>query len=83
MLLATAAGPPGLPRPQFNHHHYPCAQNARSTRKTSSCCCRCFAWREENPPFVELGAFRGIELSNTYMYERCFGWSGVLIEGNP
>ena len=35
------------------------------------------------PRFVELGAFDGITLSNTVMLERCFGWTGLLIEGNP
>lgn len=33
--------------------------------------------------FVELGAYTGIELSNTYMLERCFDYNGVLIEGSP
>ena len=33
--------------------------------------------------FVELGALDGIAFSNTYMLERCFGWRGLLIEGNP
>ena len=30
-----------------------------------------------------LGALDGIAFSNTYMLERCFGWRGLLIEGNP
>ena len=33
--------------------------------------------------FVELGAFDGIRFSNTLSLERCFGWTGLLIEGNP
>lgn len=32
--------------------------------------------------FVELGAFTG-QHSNTAILERCFGWSGLLIEANP
>ena len=38
-------------------------------------------WRRGT--FVELGAFDGIKFSNTYALEVCFGWTGVLIEGNP
>ena len=33
--------------------------------------------------FVELGAFTGVRLSNSVMLERCFDWTGVLIEGSP
>ena len=33
--------------------------------------------------FVELGAFTGIALSNTLLLERCFAWTGLLIEANP
>jgi len=33
--------------------------------------------------FVEIGAHDGTSLSNTLMLERCLGWRGVLIEGNP
>ena len=33
--------------------------------------------------YVEAGAFDGLTHSNTLTLERCFGWSGLLIEGNP
>jgi hypothetical protein len=33
--------------------------------------------------FVELGAFDGSIESNTMFFERCLGWKGLLIEGNP
>ena len=32
--------------------------------------------------FVEMGAYTG-EMSNTAILERCFNWTGLLIEGNP
>lgn len=33
--------------------------------------------------FVELGALDGEHLSNTFMLEKCFNWTGLLIEANP
>jgi FkbM family methyltransferase len=33
--------------------------------------------------FVEVGAYDGIEASNTYHFEKHCGWSGLCIEGNP
>eukprot|EP01065_Artemidia_motanka_P043588 TRINITY_DN6065_c2_g1_i1.p1 TRINITY_DN6065_c2_g1~~TRINITY_DN6065_c2_g1_i1.p1 ORF type:complete len:429 (+),score=103.50 TRINITY_DN6065_c2_g1_i1:70-1356(+) len=33
--------------------------------------------------FVELGALDGVRFSNTLMFEKHFGWKGVLIEANP
>ena len=33
--------------------------------------------------FVEIGAYDGIHSSNTLMLERCFNWTGLLIEASP
>ena len=33
--------------------------------------------------FVEIGAFDGVNKSNTYALERCCNWRGTLIEANP
>jgi hypothetical protein len=32
--------------------------------------------------FVEVGAYDGVNLSNTYHFEQC-GWTGVLVEPDP
>jgi FkbM family methyltransferase len=33
--------------------------------------------------FIEAGANDGISQSNTFLYEKKYGWSGLLIEPNP
>ena len=33
--------------------------------------------------FTELGAYDGISGSQSYLLEKCFGWTGVLIEASP
>ena len=33
--------------------------------------------------YVELGAFNGMDESNTRFYDVCLGWTGLLIEPNP
>ena len=38
---------------------------------------------ETRGSFIELGAFDGIQGSNTFMLERCLNWTGLLIEANP
>lgn len=36
-----------------------------------------------NGTYVELGAFDGSQESNTHFFDKCLGWKGLLLEGNP
>lgn len=38
---------------------------------------------EVSGTFVELGALDGLDVSNTLMLERCYNWTGLLIEASP
>ena len=38
---------------------------------------------KRNGTFLEFGATNGVELSNSFMLEQKFGWSGVLAEPSP
>ena len=33
--------------------------------------------------FLEAGAYDGLIESNTWFFERCLGWRGILVEGQP
>jgi FkbM family methyltransferase len=39
--------------------------------------------QKKNGIFIDVGAHSGIELSNTYVLEKEFGWTGVCVECNP
>ena len=38
---------------------------------------------KKNGYFVEIGAYDGINMSNTYLLEYCYDWKGILVECNP
>lgn len=42
-----------------------------------------FLQDKRNGVFVDLGAYDGVESSNTYYLEKELGWTGVCIESNP
>lgn len=37
----------------------------------------------DDPTFLEIGAFDGKKLSNSYLYEYRLGWNGLLVEAAP
>jgi FkbM family methyltransferase len=39
--------------------------------------------KKENGYFVDIGAYDGINMSNTYLLEKNYGWKGICIEANP
>lgn len=38
--------------------------------------------RKKNGYFVDIGAYDGVELSNTYILERDYQWTGLCVEAN-
>ena len=33
--------------------------------------------------YIEMGAYDGLQESNTVFFDKCLGWNGLLVEGNP
>jgi len=44
-------------------------------------------WSEPAPftngQFVEIGGYDGVTFSNSWFFEKCLNWRGVLVEGHP
>ena len=38
---------------------------------------------KRNGVFIELGGFEGILGSNSFFFERCLNWTGLVVEANP
>jgi hypothetical protein len=38
---------------------------------------------KKNGYFMEVGAYDGVEGSNTYLMEKSYGWKGILVECSP
>jgi hypothetical protein len=38
---------------------------------------------EAKGTYIELGAYNGIQESNSRFFDMCLGWEGLLVEGNP
>jgi len=43
----------------------------------------CFQHLKHTGVYLEVGALDGIKYSNSYYYESCFNWTGILIEPSP
>jgi len=43
----------------------------------------CFQNLKQPGVYLEAGALDGVTLSNTYFYEKCLNWTGILIEPSP
>jgi FkbM family methyltransferase len=41
-----------------------------------------FFERKENGFFLDIGAYDGVELSNSYFFEKVRKWNGICVEGN-
>lgn len=42
-----------------------------------------FFKNQKNLLFLDVGSYNGIDLSNTYLLEKDFGWNGICVEANP
>lgn len=39
--------------------------------------------KKKNGYFVDIGAYDGVNMSNTYLLEKNYEWKGICVEGNP
>ena len=58
-------------------------ENSRSTEDVMLLPLLWNASQLATPSFLEIGAYNGEDGSQTWLVEKCFGWSGLLIEANP
>ena len=70
------------PEHQFTFHALAWALKAKS-QLFQDVWALCETGFKSNGFFVEIGALDGVELSNSFLLEKNFGWRGILIEPNP
>jgi FkbM family methyltransferase len=70
------------PDHQFTFHVLAWAHKARS-QLFQDVWALCESGFKSGGFFVEIGALDGVDLSNTLLLEKYFGWRGILIEPNP
>ena len=44
---------------------------------------RSYFWDKRGGTFLEIGAYNGVWMSNTLLFEETYGWTGLLVEANP
>ena len=44
---------------------------------------RSYFWNKRSGTYLEIGAYNGVWMSNTLLFEETYGWTGLLVEANP
>ena len=44
---------------------------------------RSYFWNKRGGNYLEIGAYNGVWMSNTLLFEETYGWTGLLVEANP
>jgi FkbM family methyltransferase len=44
---------------------------------------RSYFWNKRGGTYLEIGAYNGVWMSNTLLFEETYGWTGLLVEANP
>ena len=42
-----------------------------------------YFWNKRSGTYLEIGAYNGVWMSNTLLFEETYGWTGLLVEANP